>query len=103
MQDLAFEDGSVPSAYHAPSSVFLHKEVKKQLQGRDVAPPPTADEREWDAICNGALQALEEGQRACITLPAGMVLADGEEALPVHADAQLMNTMARRSQERGTG
>ena len=42
-------------------------------------------------------QALSKGHEAQLTLPASMGLADVPDKGTVHADARLINTMARRS------
>ena len=66
------------------------------MQGSGVTPPTTADESEWDAIRQESLRALRKGHEAQVTLPSGMGLADGQDVHTVHADARLINTMARR-------
>ena len=66
------------------------------MQGTGVTPPTPADESEWDAIRQESLRALRMGNEAQVTLQAGMELADGQDIFTVHADARLINTVARR-------
>lgn len=98
MHYLALEEGWAPLAWFAPASAGMRAEAKKQLKGRGtgVTPPTPADESEWDAIRQETLRALRKGHNAQMILPAGMGQADGQDILTVHADARLINTVARR-------
>ncbi len=101
MQYLDVMEGWAPLAYYAPASALLRKEAQEELQGR-VDLPPAATRSDWEIITQKSLEALHQGHEAQLTLPESMGLADVPETCTVHADARLINTMARRSPN-GTG
>ncbi|CAL5227260.1 g10190 [Coccomyxa viridis] len=64
-----------------------------------VKPPPTfapADDGDWEALKVEALQALRKGHEAQLMAPPDIMLAGEEAPCTVHANARLVNTMARR-------
>ena len=97
MQYLAVEEGWAPLIYYAPSSGFWRKKARKELQGGGDTLPAPHTKSDWKAITQKSLRALSKGHEAQLTLPASMGLADVPHKRTVHADARLINTMARRS------
>ncbi|CAL5227230.1 g10154 [Coccomyxa viridis] len=98
MRYLALEEGWAPLLWLAPSSHKLRASLIADMEadGGDPSTVVPADETEWRALQIEALRALGKGHRAQVKLPAGMEPVDGEEVRSVHADARLINTVARR-------
>ncbi|KAK9914910.1 hypothetical protein WJX75_002187 [Coccomyxa subellipsoidea] len=71
----------------------LRLQARDQLESAGQLPEP-ATELEWPAVCKAATDALGRGHRALVTLPGCNV----QPSSTVHADARLINIMARRKE-----
>lgn len=84
MDYLAPKDGWAPLTFFAPAS-----EARLAVLGVPELRPATTEE--WESVCTAAKSALQRGHEAVLTKPAL------RGSLTVHADARLINTMARRN------
>jgi hypothetical protein len=93
MEYLGPQDSWAPLTYYAPASGKLRLQARDQLESAGQLPEP-ATELEWPAVCKAATDALGRGHRALVTLPGCNV----QPSSTVHADARLINIMARRKE-----
>ena len=93
MEYLGLRDSWAPLTYYAPASGKLRLQARDQLESAGQLPEP-ATELEWPTVCKAATDALARGHQALVTLPGRNM----QPSSPVHADACLINIMARRKE-----